>query len=244
MKQILFTGSVLFFFWACSSQVAFTTKKTDEVDSVLFYQQQNVSDAFIDSILVLPDSLVQLDTTLVPPPAQDTLQTVDGFRVQVFAGLDQLRARSLAAELKNLLQDSIYTVRENGLFKVQAGDFLHRPKADSVQRKLTISSYAGTWVVARQVFVYPDASDSTTAARDSEPAPYKYKIQIMATGDEIRAMQMLTTLRTKLPDYPAYYLQSGQMYKVYVGKFVEKDAADSALKQVRQAGYPDAWLVY
>ena len=57
MFKLVFIVVFSAFIWNCSSQVAFSGKKKPDVDSVLFYQQMNLSDSFIDSILIHPGNL-------------------------------------------------------------------------------------------------------------------------------------------------------------------------------------------
>jgi len=235
---------VFFLFWSCSSQVAFTTKKSADVDSVLFYQSNDLPDPFIDTLLSQPGDSATLSTILVPPPPvpADSLRQIDGFRVQAFAGLDSIRAASVKNLIHSLLSDTIYILKEKGLFKVQVGDFSYRPEADSVQRQLEINSISGSWVVGRKIYIADSTTDSVI------PAPvvidnYKFKIQIVATSDEIRALSLTQTLQQKFA-LPAFYLQSGEVYKVFLGKFLLREDAEPVLRQVRKEGYPDAWLVY
>jgi len=71
MKNISVALLFSVFFWACSSQVAFSTKKPADVDSVLFYQQKDIVDPFIDSIFTDPGNSAQISVVLVPPPPVD-----------------------------------------------------------------------------------------------------------------------------------------------------------------------------
>ncbi len=237
---------VLLFFmiWGCSSQVAFTTKKPANVDSVLFYQSNDLPDPFIDNILSQPGDSATLSSILVPPPPapSDSLRQIDGFRVQAFAGLDSMRAVSLKSQLYPFLSDTIYILKEGGLFKVQVGDFPYRSDADSIQRRLTINNIAGSWVVARKIFIV-----SSSASSAPPPAVindnYKFKIQILATSDEARAMSLSQSLQQQFA-LPAFYLQVSGMYKVFLGKFLSREEAEPVLRQVRKEGYPDAWLVF
>lgn len=245
MYKFGFLLFVLLIFWGCSSQVAFTTKKAANVDSVLFYQSQDLPDPFIDTILSQPGDSATLTATLFPPPPtiQDSLRQVDGFRVQVFAGLDSMRAETMKSQVSELLPDTIYILKENGLYKIQVGDFLYRNVADSVQRQLTINSISGTWVVAKKI--YPGGELSTTDIEVVKPIveDYKFKIQIVVTSDEARAMALVQSIQQQFA-LPAFYIQSDNLYKVFLGKFRSREEANPVLQQVRQEAYPDAWLVY
>lgn len=240
MYKVIALLSLFLFFFGCAPQAVFSVKKAAEPDSVLFYQQKNVSDPFIDSILVHPGDSAAISIRLIPPPPPDTVRMVDGFRVQVFAGLDSARAALVSRKVSLLLQDSVYLFKDNGLFKVQAGDFLFRPKADSVQRKLTIQSFPGTWVVKRAI-VAPNTTLMSSAPNKS--AAFKFTVQILATSDESRALQLVGSLQNQF-DFPAYYKKSGSVFKVFLGKFIARPDADKALKQIRHNGYPDAWIVH
>lgn len=243
MHKLIICSFVLMLLFGCSSQVAFTTKKAADVDSVLFYQQKDLDDPFIDSVLSNPGDSASISAILTPappPPPADTLRQIDGFRVQVFAGIDSLRAKTVQLSTAQLVTDSTYLVKDNGLFKIQVGDYLYRSDADSVQRLLTISNLKGHWVVKRKIFVRDSVTENVQSTLVEE---FKFKIQIIATSDESRALTLIGELQSKF-SYPSFYLPSGSVYKVFVGKFKSREQAQKALTQIREQGYPDAWLVY
>ncbi len=240
MQKALVFLSLLIVLFSCAPQAVFTVKKPAEPDSVLFYQQKNVADPFVDSILSQPGDSAEISIRLIPPPPPDTLRFVEGFRVQVFAGLDSIRAASVTHKISSILQDSVYLFKDNGLFKVQAGDFIYRHLADSVQRKLTIQSFPGTWVVKRMIIAPDSVSEPPPASKILE---FKFTIQILATSDESRALEMVSQLQGQF-EFPAYYKNIGSVFKVFMGKFAVRSEADKALTQIRQKGYPDAWVVH
>ncbi len=240
MQKVLVFLSLLIALFSCAPQAVFTVKKPAEPDSVLFYQQKNVADPFIDSILSQPGDSSEISIRLIPPPPPDTLRLVEGFRVQVFAGLDSVRAVSVTHKIASILQDSVYLFKDKGLYKVQTGDFIYRHLADSVQRKLTIQSIPGTWVVKRMIIV-PDSVSKPSPA--SKIQNFKFTIQILVTSDESRALEIVSKLQGQF-EFPAYYKNAGSVFKVFVGKFAVRSEADKALAQIRKNGFPDAWVVY
>ena len=42
----------------------------------------------------------------------------------------------------------------------------------------------------------------------------------------------------------AFYEQSGNIFKIFVGYFEKENDARAALESIREERYPDAWLVY
>jgi len=162
--------------------------------------------------------------------------------VQAFASLDSVKSVMLRQKLLPLLSDSIYVLKENGLFKVQVGDFLKRHQADSVQRAIAINNIPGSWVVKRLVNgLLPNPQESTSADLAAQSTP-NFNIQILATSDESKAMGLISQLQQKF-SFVSFYLPAGGIYKVFVGRFVTRDAADAALQKIRIAGYKDAWIV-
>ncbi len=225
-----------------------------KADSVLFYKQADVHDPFLDSLQTHPGDSATLKTVLLPPPppAAPPYKEVDGFRVQIFAGMDSLRALSQRTAARALTADSVYLTKDRGLFKIQVGDYLYRMSADSANRYFHVKGYKGAWVVKRKIRIptHNKADTANTAGSqlnsmiaNPRTTTGKITIQVLATGDEARALQVVSQLQ-KTFSAPSYYKRSGGLYKIFVGKYKTREEAEAALKRVRQKGFPDAWLVY
>ena len=222
-------------------------------DSLLFHPGAPVKDAFLDSLSNGIGNSAQLSMVLVPPPAPEPLyKWIDGYRVQVFAGLDSLRALQVRQQAATVVTDTVYVLKEKGMYKVQAGDYLYYPQADSVRKKIRVAGFNGAWVAAHKIRTRikkddeqqqkPAEQTKHTQVR-SDSLAGSITIQILATGDERKASALTGKLQAAF-SYPAYYQKSGKLFKVYLGKFSGREEAESALRKVRAAGYPDAWLVY
>jgi hypothetical protein len=257
MKFFIFNLLVIFIIMvlsACQPQTTVKSGDSTQVDSSFYYVQEDISDPFIDTVFQEPDDKVTLQKELYPPAAPGVLfREVEGFRVQIFAGLDTINADMTSTEAGGLVSDSVYLFDEKGLMKVQVGDYQFRPQADNMRDFLKTKGYTGAWVVQRMINIPVDTSQvyETLPQVVNDPgtqvektsASGKYKIQIMATGSEDRARAVSAEIKGLL-GYEAFYEQSGTLYKVFVGYFIEEIDARQALTQVRENGYPDAWLVY
>ncbi len=229
------------------------------VDSVLFFTQKEISDPFLESLTTERDEEIVLTMQLLPPPAPPPpdYRQLDGFRVQVFAGLDSLNALAIKNELKSKVDEPVYLLNEKGLYKVQIGDFQYRVDADNRNMVLRREGYPGAWVVSRKVRAArtedaavketPVDSDSIPAANPpstAEPeALTAYRIQILATFDKTRAGRVASDLETRF-SRPSWFEEQNGLFKVYLGKFADRESAEMVLREVRMNGYPDAWLVY
>ena len=240
---------------------------TSDVDSVLFYQQNPVADPFLDALQSNPGNSARLTTMILPPPPPPPpdFREIEGFRVQLFAGTDSTGAVIMQQKAESEIDTSVYLFKEAGLFKIQVGDYPYRMDADNMKLKLNDLGFTGAWVVKRLVHVpgntinadstvQPMASPSTRQAGQmttgqlntestSAISDARFKIQVLATSDEMKARQLELDLESQFSE-DAYYELSGNNYKVYIGKFQTRPEAEKLLKRVRENGYPDAWLVY
>ncbi|MBD3225656.1 MAG: hypothetical protein GF313_13085 [Caldithrix sp.] len=233
---------------ACNPQAVMRERQGKaEVDSVLFYKKHDLSDPFIDAILSTPSDHAELHKTLVPPPAPvPRYKQIDGFRVQIFAGFDSLKANSLQYRLNQEMQDSVYIKHEEELYKVQIGDFHYRPQADKLKRSLKNNQFPGAWTVQTIIQVPITAQDTTALSNNTSPTDTVsdefFKIQVFATDDEAKALTMLQDLRSKF-GLPVYYSKADILYKIFIGKFKTRLETEKKLKSVQKAGYTDAWIV-
>lgn len=69
-----------------------------------------------------------------------------------------------------------------------------------------------------------------------------FRIQVFASADRDVAQNARAVAAERL-NLPAYLDLDGGVYKVRVGDFASREAADAALGAVRGQYYPDAWIV-
>jgi len=251
---LLLLSSLVFYNCNPKSILSGPTPKAD-VDSVLFYQQNDLSDAFLDEIRNNPGNEAQLKTQLLPPPPppEPNFREIEGFRVQVFAGSDSVGAASKKFQVATEVADSTYLLNERGLFKVQVGDYPYRQEADNMKLEMNNKGHSGAWVVKRKIYIPLDSTQifsnqeqpvGTESRIDStSEVEGQFKIQVLVTSDLLRAQELVSKLKNQFSK-EAFYEQAGQVYKIFIGRFQTRADAEEVLDQVRQKGYPDAWLVY
>ncbi|HID39549.1 MAG TPA: SPOR domain-containing protein [Calditrichaeota bacterium] len=246
IKTLTFYG-LFFYLIMVSCQQSVLVKKEEpqalRPDSILYYQQKDIPDPLLDAVIGSgPDTLVLHTRLIPPPPPPEKFRRIEGLRVQVFAGLDSLNAAGIHYQLMNQQEDSVYFFKDKGLFKIQVGDYLYRPDADKKRQTLRNNGFSGAWVVQTMINV---PSDSTQADSNSAVGPMDekvFRIQVLATGDKDRAETLAEELQQSF-DLPAVSRKVDDLYKVYLGKFITRQEAEEALKQVRTQGYTDAWIV-
>ena len=254
---IIFTlfVSALIFFTACQPKTAYNKDETAAVDSAFYYVQKDIDDPFLDTVFQTPDGTVNLKMDVYPPPVQKPkFKEIEGFRIQIFAGVDTINALSTRSQAATMVTDSVYLLDEKGLLKVQVGDYPYRYQADKMRDQFRRDGFPGAWVILRTILIPFEAdtpadttnvSDSTLVKQPLQPAieQGKFKIQIIAIGSEEKAQGIVDNLKQSM-NFPAFYEKSGTLYKVFVGYFIEEATARDALLKVRTNGFPDAWLVY
>jgi cell division septation protein DedD len=252
---LILPGLTFIILSACQPQTAVKTEETATVDSAFYYVQKDIDDPFLDTVFQAPDPSIALKKELYPPPEQKPkFKEIEGFRIQIFAGVDTVNALSTRAQAKTIVSDSVYLLDEQGLLKVQVGDYPYRYQADKVRDQFRREGFPGAWVILRTILI-PFEADSTetvqaipdtaTVVQPAKPVVEqgKYKIQIIAIGSEDRAQEIISNLKQNM-NYQAFYERSGSLFKVFVGYFQEEMTAREALGKLRESGYPDAWLVY
>ncbi len=251
--------AVLFSFFAIlfSCQPKLLTRPTTGAapDSVLFYQKQDLHDPFLDAVLAQPHETVVLKKTIKPlPPPAAPFRFVPGFRVQVFASGDSQKAVQQRQSLRSLVKDTVLVVKEKGLFKVQLGNFTKRTAADSLKQWLKQNGFPGAWVVQTTVqlpssAVLPPLPTASAAKRQtlgdsaSTLNQQMFRIQVFATGDEQKAIQLVDLLKSRF-HRPCSYQKEGALFKIFINGFATRTQAEAVLRQVRNSGYKDAWIVH
>jgi hypothetical protein len=246
-KYSLIILSLLVLLLACQpASVIRQQRGAAEIDSTLYFTQTDISDPFLDTVFQAPQKdIVLKDKVIPPPPPVLPYKEVEGFRVQIFAGIDSVNAVSSMASARQLQPaDSVYWIREAGLIKIQVGDYLYRYLADNSRALFKRSGFPGAWVVQRaiRIPVTPEVTPSAAQANPPEVKEGKYRIQVMASGSEENARRVVAELQ-QIGDQ-AFYRADGELFKVFLGPYAIESEARAALEKIRSAGYPDAWLAY
>ena len=247
IKSIVVVSAFLIILLSCDP--ALIKKQSDPhagVDSVLFYQQADLPDPLIDAVLSETDQEVRLETTLIPPPPPvPQFRQIEGFRIQIFAGVDSLNTLTKLVEANLATEDTIYMFRDGGLYKLHVGDYPFRIEADQAKQQLKNAGYNGAWIVQTMINITKDS----TAANEISPQPVSepersfFTIQVLALSNQSDALLMTEELKNKF-GFPVDVKESSGLFKVFIGKFDNREDADTALTKIRTNGYPDAWLVY
>ena len=238
-----------FVFSACQKTLIKKEIKKAEVDSSLYFEQIEISDPFLDNLSQNDDQIFELKKTVFPPPPEKPLsakfKTIEGFRVQIYAGVDLENALANKSMAKNSVSDTIYQFNDKGLIKLQVGDYPYYPQADSIKRIFRQTHFPGAWIVKTNILI-PNVqiqTDSVLESKNTIKKKGKFKIQVIATGDEQKAQTIVDELKMQFRNQ-VFYEGIGNVYKVFVGYFVTEDEARKALKTIRDEKYTDAWLVY
>ena len=165
-----------------------------------------------------------------------------GFRVQAFAGSTEENAAAMANQLAQLQLDSVYVIEDQGLYKVQIGNFRERLEAEKMLDQLRHRNIRNCWIVETIIHVPKQsaAPPDTDSGVKVIPTP-KFSIQLFVTKSEPRAKEFAEKFTRELGQ-PSRLIQSGEFWKVLCGNYGEEFRARQRLEEIRNSGYPDAWI--
>jgi hypothetical protein len=91
----------------------------------------------------------------------------------------------------------------------------------------------------------PITTDETaiTTTTSSEAPTGKYTIQVFATYSMGKAGEISDKVKSKLSGAETFIAKEGGTYKVRVGNYHDRDAADHSRDKLRTLGFHDAWVV-
>ncbi len=105
----------------------------------------------------------------------------------------------------------------------------YAPRIDSIRRD-----------VEQERATLESASVVSIAAPETIPG---FRVQALFTGDIDQANHTKDTLTTLLPDDWVYLVYEAPYYRVRVGNYTERTAANQMVKKLVSLGYSDAWVV-
>lgn len=161
-----------------------------------------------------------------------------GMRIQVFAGTNPENAAKMAENMKNLNLDSVYVVEENGLYKVQIGNFRERLEAEKMLDRLRYAGIENAWIVSDTIHIPREATIELTASRET---PLIFSIQVFVSSNRQKALEIAEQLSGQFSQ-ETWVSPAGEFWKVFTGKFLNEEVARNKLEEIRNSGYPDSWL--
>jgi hypothetical protein len=173
-------------------------------------------------------------------------QELEGLRVQVFAGLDKNNAEFIVQQMTSLDLDSVYLQEDNGLYKVQIGNFSERLEAEKMLDKLRYAGVSNAWIVTTTIHTPKIAVQDTTGVPEPPAVSdagerFLYSIQVFVTGNYDKAQAYQQQLSTSFQE-DVWIKEQDSLWKILLGKYNDESFARNRLEQIRAQGYPDAWL--
>lgn len=136
-------------------EATFHPSEYDQPLEIFFPEVHNATVKDSSAIAALP----------VQPP-----ELTQGYRVQIFATSSYDEAMSVKAAADSVFTDEwFYVVYDPPTYKVRAGNFLERYKADRFAKLLTEEGYKNSWVVPEKVFSAPPPRPAPAPAEQSPP---------------------------------------------------------------------------
>lgn len=246
-KYLIFSFLIVVGFWGCSAPKLFTKeKKAEDASRILSYEQADVADPLIDSLLTTPSDSAVLKTVLFPPPPPPppAFKQIRGHRVQVFLSTDSIKAYSEKVKLAAVVSDSVYLVKENGFFKVRVGDYHFYPQADSMRQILAKNNYPKAWIPECMINVPNTVSTDSgaTSIKQTTLSPkITHRVQVFVTKDEARAIKIVQQLMANFQF--VHYKKVGPNFKIFAGRFTSREQALKTLEKLKARGWSDAFLV-
>ncbi len=168
----------------------------------------------------------------------------EGMRIQLFAGSDSINALKVASDITALNLDSVYVLKENDLYKVQLGNFTERIEAEKMLNRLYFVGITNAWIVKGTIHEPKKEQEKLIAASVSDSDETNlmvYAIQVFVTRSHDKAQLLSNRLSQTLKE-SIRIIKQGEYWKILVGSYTSEEIARKKLNEIREAGFPDAWL--
>ena len=154
-----------------------------------------------------------------------------GYRVQIAAVLDRARAQSIKSRSEQLLKQRVYVNYDERtrLYKLHIGNCRTATEAETLRRDIKTKGHPEAFIVR--------------SAIETAPSPYRiptrigYRVQIFSASNRGAAEKSAKDARAILERDDVYIAFEPPYFKVHVGDFDTKDAADKFVQTARKQGY-------
>jgi hypothetical protein len=197
---------------------------------------ENLIENYADEKIHLHDKGKNLERLAARP-----YKEVPGLRIQVFAGSDPMNAQMKAQELRTLNLDSVYVTEKKGLFRVQLGNFLYRIEAEKMLDRIGHAGISNAWITETMIRIPKQESEESQDHEKISAYEMNYAIQVFVTGDPEKAVELSEHFQ-QVFDENVRIVNQANVWKILIGNYTKEREAREKLEEIRQAGFPDAWL--
>jgi cell division septation protein DedD len=154
-----------------------------------------------------------------------------GYRVQIAAVLDRMRAQNFQTRSEQLLKQRVYVIYDERtrLYKLHVGNCGTAIEAETLRRDTKSKGYLEAFIVRSSI--------------ESAPSPYRiptrigYRVQIFSASGRGAAEKAVAAAKAALDRNDIYIAFEPPYFKVQVGDFTTKDEADKFVRTARKQGY-------
>jgi len=153
---------------------------------------------------------------------------ITGYRIQLGSFSTESSAVQFKENLKSQMSEKIHLSYVNKRWRVRIGDFPDSTScAEFLQSRLIPLGYADALVIA----------DKIPAAATDLPAPATeagFRLQVEALANCERAIELARNLGCIFPDLQSHVIRADSLYKVQMGDFRERAAAEAWKAEMEQ----------
>ncbi len=160
-----------------------------------------------------------------------------GYRLQIAAVLDQLRAQSIKSRSEQLLKQRVYVIHDERtrLYKLHVGNCRTATEAEMLRRDMKTKGHPEAFIVRSSI--------------ETAPSPYRiptrkgYRVQIFSASGRGAAERSAEKARANLEREDIYIAFEPPYFKVHVGDFTTKEEADKFVQTAQKQGYDTPFSV-
>lgn len=239
MKRIILTLFISIILSGCAGSQG--TKQSDgRLDKAIAESNKNKSEKldFLKDEKLPNEEYIPTDSTEIDSAATGNFSEIPPtlsarFRVQLFSGTAENAHKLYNKYTSEQNATDVYIVYEgeSNTWKVWAGNYMSKIDADSAKVRLIESGFNGAWV--REM----PANEKKTL-----PENELYWVQLGSFQKEASAQQLFQKVSGEYKDQ-VIIKTVGETYKVWIGGFSTRNAADELKTKLIQSGYPGVFVV-
>ncbi len=229
----LFAAGLLVLMAACATPGRKTAPPAPAADED--FDPASISD---DDFLLKPPTGTEIPPVDPTPAAAPSVVHLEGFRVQiaVVSSLDRAERVKSEAESKFGVPVHVYRDPDTGLHKIQVGNGRTAAEVESLRQLAKSRGYPEAFIVRTGIEV--------PRAEIYGPDPvYGYRVQIFAASSRAAAEAEKANARDTLGQDDVYIESEPPYFKVRIGNFQTKEAAEGLMERLKAYGYDTTFVV-